>query len=324
LTLIDLNNESSKNAALNLDGLEKSYGKIKALYNLSLTVNPGQIIGLIGPDGAGKTTAMRIATGLLKPDTGSVRILNINPFQKPLRAKELIGYMPQRFSLYPDLSVGENLQFFSDLYLVSKRDRFERQERLMKFSRLSPFINRRAGNLSGGMKQKLALMCALIHTPKLLILDEPTTGVDPVSRQEFWIILNELAEQGIGLLVSTPYMDEASRCDEILMMHNGKIIGTGNPDDITSLFPHRLLEIRGENLTTAKELLEEKLPELLIQRFGDKLHIPYSEEGQYADIRSILPAALSINSIKPGIEDTFVALMGKQESILEKPEDSHQ
>jgi len=198
-----VNQTGKTKTALNLEGLEKSYGKIKALHHLSLSVEPGQIVGLIGPDGSGKTTSMRIATGLLTPNTGSVRIQDINPFKKPRQAKELIGYMPQRFSLYPDLTVGENLRFFSDLYLVSKRDRTERQDRLMKFSRLGPFTNRRASKLSGGMKQKLALMCALIHTPSLLILDEPTTGVDPVSRQEFWTILRELAGQGIGILVST-------------------------------------------------------------------------------------------------------------------------
>lgn len=307
----------STKAALLLDGLEKSYGKIKALYNLSLTVNPGQVIGLIGPDGAGKTTAMRIATSLLTPDKGSVRIRDIDPFKKPRQAKELIGYMPQRFSLYPDLTVGENLRFFADLYLVSNQDRAERQARLMKFSRLGQFVKRRAGMLSGGMKQKLALMCALIHTPLLLILDEPTTGVDPVSRQEFWTILKELSGQGIGILVSTPYMDEASLCDNILMMYNGRIIGAGKPDEITNLFPHKLLEIRSVELTKIKQTLEEKLFELSIQRFGDKLHIPYSDERQFDAIKSEISNKAQINRIKPGIEDTFVALMGKQEANSE-------
>ncbi|MBT7789216.1 MAG: ABC transporter ATP-binding protein [Calditrichaeota bacterium] len=297
--------------ALLLEALEKSYGKIKALHHLSLSVEPGQIVGLIGPDGSGKTTAMRIATGLLTPDNGSVRILDIDPFIRPRQAKELIGYMPQRFSLYPDLTVSENLRFFSDLYLVTKHDRIERQERLMKFSRLGPFTNRRASKLSGGMKQKLALMCALIHTPSLLILDEPTTGVDPVSRQEFWNILRELAEQGIGILVSTPYMDEASLCDNILMMYEGRIIGTGKPEDITTLFPDKLLEIRDIDITEIKRKLQMKYPTLSVQRFGDKLHIPYSDEEQFKTIKSAVPDRTQVNPIKPGIEDTFVALMSK-------------
>lgn len=302
---------------LQLENLEKSYGKIKALYNLSLSVEPGQIVGLIGPDGSGKTTAMRIATGLLTPDKGSVKIQDIDPFSKPRQAKELIGYMPQRFSLYPDLTVGENLRFFADLYLVSKHDRLERQKRLMKFSRLGPFTNRRASKLSGGMKQKLALMCALIHTPKLLILDEPTTGVDPVSRQEFWTILRELAGQGIGILVSTPYMDEASLCDNILMMYEGLIIGAGKPGEITTLFPDRLLEIRSNDLTEIKRTLQEKYPTLSVQRFGDKLHIPYSDNEQFEVIKSAVPDNTQINQIQPGIEDTFVALMSKQKVPFE-------
>lgn len=199
--------------------LHKRYGATEAVRGLSLSVPGGTICGLIGPDGAGKTTTMRILCGLLRPDGGEASILGHDCARETRAIKDHLGYMPQRFSLYPDLTVAENLRFFADLFAVPRAERAAREVELMEFSRLAPFVGRRAGRLSGGMKQKLALCCTLIHTPQVLILDEPTTGVDPVSRREFWRILRDLAGRGLALLVSTPYMDEAGMCDAVVLMH---------------------------------------------------------------------------------------------------------
>ena len=298
-------------APIQFEQLKKSYGETVAVDGLSLEVQAGEIFGMIGPDGAGKTTAMRVACGLLLPDAGRVLITGRDSAKDTMRVKEHLGYMPQRFSLYPDLTVSENLRFFADMFGVSPQERVLREKRLMQFSRLDPFRDRRAGKLSGGMKQKLALSCILIHTPDVLILDEPTTGVDPVSRQEFWYILKELAKEGKALLVSTPYMDEAQLCHRIALMHRGKIIATGTPDEVTKQFKRKLIEVSGSDLHRARKvLLEIEHEGVDVNRFGDRLHVIYDSPEQAKSLKNrVAGMNVSIEEIAPTIEDTFVSLM---------------
>jgi ABC-2 type transport system ATP-binding protein len=303
--------------AIRFENLRKRYGNTTAVEELSFEVNAGEIFGLIGPDGAGKTTAMRIACGLLLPDAGDVWVAGRSSVTEPAQIKQRLGYMPQRFSLYPDLTVAENLRFFADLYDVPDEVRREHEERLMQFSRLGPFRDRRAGKLSGGMKQKLALSCNLIHTPEVLILDEPTTGVDPVSRREFWEILKELAEQGTALLVSTPYMDEALLCRRVALMHQGRVIALGTPDEVTRRFVRRLIEIKGSGLNSARQALSSLEREgIQTNRFGDRLHVVFDTSVQEQTIRAQMTGlSVSVMAIPPTIEDTFVALMEQPTSI---------
>lgn len=297
---------------ISIEHLHKSYGKTVAVENLSLEVYPGEIFGLIGPDGAGKTTTMRIASALMSPDSGRVEVFGHDIVANPMRVKEHIGYMPQRFSLYPDLTVAENLRFFADLYEVPAAERNAREERLMQFSRLAPFRTRRAAQLSGGMKQKLALSCTLIHTPEVLILDEPTTGVDPLSRQEFWTILRDLSQSGQALLISTPYMDEALLCQRVALMHHGRILAMGLPKDIPQHFKRRLLEVTARDVPAVrKRLLSSGVQGIDVNRFGDRLHVAYDTDEQERKIRQcVMQDEGTIRSVPPTIEDTFVALMG--------------
>ncbi len=296
--------------------LHKSYGETAALKGIDLMARPGELVGMIGPDGAGKTTAMRIACGLLLPDKGTTEVFGYDSARETRKVKEHLGYMPQRFSLYPDLSVSENLRFFADLYRVSSSERRVREERLMQFSRLGDFRQRRAGRLSGGMKQKLALSCTLIHTPNVLILDEPTTGVDPVSRKEFWAILKELAEDGLALLISTPYMDEAELCDRVYLMHEGRVIASGKPEEVAALFPKKLLEVVGEKTAEARNALRE-VPGLDVHRFGDRLHVIYETKEQEQQVHDQLQhLEVQVTQAAPTIEDTFVALMQVEQEVV--------
>lgn len=299
--------------AIEVVSLEKRYGDTVAVAGLSFEVAPGQITGLIGPDGAGKTTTMRILCGLLYPDAGTTRVAGFDSARETRGVKEHVGYMPQRFSLYPDLTVAENMQFFADLFGVTGKERKRLEDRLMEFSRLGPFRARRAAQLSGGMKQKLALSCTLIHTPRVLILDEPTTGVDPVSRKEFWRILRDLAGEGLAILVSTPYMDEATICDRVILMHRGNDIAQGTPEEVTARFPRKLVEVRGPALRAARaRLLEATDLDIAVNRFGDSLHIVH-DAGVSPDTIAERLSDLDVTTrpIKPSIEDTFVELMGK-------------
>lgn len=293
-----------------VDGLKKSFPGTVAVDEISFSIREGELYGLIGPDGAGKTTTMRVLCGLLSFETGACTIFGFDVKKQTAQIKNVIGYMPQRFSLYPDLSVDENLRFFADLYKVPKIEREERLERLLKFSNLGPFQNRRSEQLSGGMKQKLALSCTLIHTPKLLILDEPTTGVDPVSRREFWQILHDLKNEGVSILVSTPYMDEAKQCDRIAMMHRGKILAIDSPENIAFLFSRQLLEIVCTDLIPTAKKLEKMEHIQSVQIFGDKIHVTTENvDAASAKIKREIPEIKSIQSIPPTIEDTFIELM---------------
>jgi len=295
---------------IKIDNLKKRYNSLVAIDAISLSVHQGELFGLIGPDGAGKTTTMRILCGLLSFDDGECKILDFDIKSQIKKIKKIIGYMPQRFSLYPDLTVSENLRFFADLFQVKSKEREERLKRLLQFSKLEPFQKRRADQLSGGMKQKLALSCTLIHTPKLLILDEPTTGVDPISRREFWEILHELKKQGVTILVSTPYMDEAKKCDRVAMMHRSKILVIDTPQNISNLFSHHLIEIISDELIITSKQLKQLPVVRSVQIFGDKIHVTTSELSQAIGlIRANCPDVKSIQTIEPSIEDTFIDLM---------------
>ena len=296
--------------AVNIKDLTKSYATSPAVSNVSLTINEGELFGLIGPDGAGKTTTIRTLCGLLSFDSGSCSLFGFDVVKQIKEIRKIIGYMPQRFSLYPDLTVAENLRFFADLFNISEKEREERLERLLQFSKLAPFQKRRANDLSGGMKQKLALSCTLIHTPKILILDEPTTGVDPVSRREFWDILKDLQKEGVTILVSTPYMDEAGLCDRVAFMHLGQIMATDKPDNFKNYFSHELLEIKSPNIYTTLHHLKENPLFLSTQLFGDRIHITVENaEDAQNELKKTSTDISSITRIDPGIEDVFIELM---------------
>lgn len=291
--------------------IHKRFGEIGALRGLSFAVEPGSMYGLIGPDGAGKSTFMRIAACLLTQDSGMVTIGGFDTRNQSGAVKRIIGYMPQRFSLYSDLSVMENLVFFAELFGIPAAERGRRIERLLGFSRLGPFVNRRSGNLSGGMKQKLALSCTLIHTPEVLLLDEPTTGVDPVSRREFWGILDDIRRQGTAIVVSTPYMDEASRCDRVGFILDGALIREGIPADFPKDYAHEILAVRAEEIVRRARGLA--FPECVesVRTFGDRLHLNVRDAESAAPvIRDFFArngiAPVVVERAAPSMEDVFV------------------
>jgi ABC-2 type transport system ATP-binding protein len=300
---------------ITINNLRKTYGDTVAVDGLSQNIDKGALFGLIGPDGAGKTTTLRILCGLLHADSGDCSVAGRDVIRKRQQVRSLLGYMPQRFSLYPDLTVAENLHFFADLFRVSKSERLQRTERLLEFSRLTPFLHRRAAQLSGGMKQKLALSCTLIHTPSVLLLDEPTTGVDPVSRREFWEILHELKSGGVTILVTTPYMDEAAKCDRIAFIHKGKILIEEAPERIPGLYPNIMVEVVADQPFAAANALTADGRFASVQLFGDRLHLGSSSAWRQCenDVKLVLSQhsieLLSIKAIQPTIEDVFVELL---------------
>jgi ABC-2 type transport system ATP-binding protein len=307
--------------AIESENLYKKFGVIKALENVSFTVPEGSLVGLIGADGAGKTTLLRVFVTLLKPDRGSAVVLGADTVKNMRAIRGSIGYMPQRFSLYQDLTVRENLLFFADVFGIAAAERSARMEKLLSFSRLGPFQGRRAAHLSGGMKQKLALSCALVHTPRLLILDEPTTGVDPVSRREFWDILFELKKQGITILVSTPYMDEAALCDSLVLLHKGEILRQGTPAGLLEFYPYRLFRITaGTGGLTVPQATPLPSGVALLYPAAGALHAAASDRAVHPEavldgIKKIAPEAVGISAVRPGIEDLlFFLLSGKEQA----------
>ncbi|MBO7292282.1 MAG: ABC transporter ATP-binding protein [Bacteroidaceae bacterium] len=296
-------------SAIEVHNLSKSYGKVQALDSISFSVERGELFGLIGPDGAGKTTLFRLLTTLLNPDSGSAEVDGCDTAKDYLAIRSRVGYMPGRFSLYPDLSVEENLQFFAALFGVTIEDSYDLIAPIYK--QIEPFRTRRAGKLSGGMKQKLALSCALIHRPNVLFLDEPTTGVDAVSRSELWDMLSELKERGITILVSTPYMDEASRCDRIALCNEGRILKIDTPEGIVRGFDKQLYGISAKNMfallekARTAEGVEDCYP------FGEKHHLVAREEFDEAKFVAQLGdiEGLQIIRTAPTIEDMFIKLM---------------
>lgn len=301
--------------ALRVDAIRKSFGETAALSGVSFSVEEGEMFGLIGPDGAGKTTLIRIITSLIDADGGEASVLGFSVKREPARVREIIGYMPQHFSLYQDLTVAENLRFFADLFGVPADERKRRTEELLAFSRLGDFVKRRAGALSGGMKQKLALSCALIHTPRALLLDEPTTGVDPVSRRDFWDMLARLRSQGVTILVSTPYMNEAALCQHMVFIHKGKILATGSVDEITALFRGTVFAVAGPSLPAISTGLKGAVTPEFVRILGDTVQVIALGERR-GEIEALLEAmrrngtvAGPIREVAPGVEDSFVALM---------------
>lgn len=302
--------------AINAQGLRRTFGELVAVDGLDLQVNEGEIFGLVGPDGAGKTTTMRMLTGILAPTAGSAAVAGHDVVRDSEALKNHIGYMSQRFGLYPDLTVIENIDFYADIYGVPSRERATRTERLLGFSNLTPFKHRQAGNLSGGMKQKLGLACALIHTPRVLFLDEPTNGVDPVSRRDFWRILYQLVRDGVTLFVSTAYLDEAERCNRLALLHQGKLVGLGTPNEVKKLMPGSLLEVRTSAPRRTAVLLRNHLQEATVGLFGDRVHIAARDAASAeAQTRQLVADAgfelLSLHPIEPSLEDVFVSVIAE-------------
>jgi ABC-type multidrug transport system ATPase subunit len=298
-----------------VENLSRNYSGEHALKAVSFTVKKGSIYGIIGADGAGKTTLMRILTTLIPADSGTVSIMGYHITKDIQSIRSSIGYMPQRFSLYQDLSVKENILFFADVFGISGTERKEEMKRLLSFSRLEKFKNRRAAHLSGGMKQKLALCCALIHKPQLLLLDEPTTGVDPVSRKEFSEILFDLNKQGITILVSTPYMDEADMCDELMIIHKGSVLRNGSPDSLKKSLPYRVYQVQNRQQTV-------HCPRVVLQRKGIRMVYPSAgtihvladpEQITAEEVRSFTYSSFSgfetVKEVSPSIEDLFFNLV---------------
>ena len=299
--------------------LTRRFKKVTAVSNLTLQIKRGEIFGLVGPDGAGKTTTIRLLTAILDPDAGWAKVAGFDTVRQPESIKRRIGYMAQRFNLYGDLSVSENLNFFADVFEMAGTERKERIERLLKFARLTEFRDRRAAHLSGGMQKKLALACTLIHTPDVIYLDEPTTGVDPVSRREFWDILTDLHLQGITLLVSTPYMDEAERCSRVGLMYQGELIVCDTPEQIKAMTQGELIALWPSDLRRAHELLCGLDGVLEVQTYGDQLRI-FAQDGTsiMAQVQSTLSAAdiqvIDMRRTKPRMEEAFISLIKQQMS----------
>ncbi len=296
--------------AIRTENLTKRFGDLVALDGISLTVAEGEVFGLVGPDGAGKTTTMRLLTANMDPFSGDAWVAGHHTVREGEAIKEDIGYMSQRFGLYPDLTVAENLDFYADMYSVPRRDRGARLERLLAFSNLTPFKRRYAGNLSGGMKQKLGLACALIHTPKVLFLDEPTNGVDPVSRRDFWRLLYQLLREKVTIFVSTAYLDEAERCNRIALLDRGRLLAQGTPDDVKQLMRGTILEIRCADPRKAASLLRHALASASVGLFGDRVHVATADHDE-SHIRDVLAAGSlgveSIRPVEPSLEDVFVS-----------------
>lgn len=296
--------------------VRKSYRDVQALKDLSFDVEQGELFGVIGPDGAGKTSLFRILTTLLKPDSGSVEVLGLDVVKEYRKIRPLLGYMPGRFSLYQDLTVRENIDFFASVFGTTLKENYDLVEPI--YSQLEKFESRLAGDLSGGMKQKLALSCSLIHKPKLLILDEPTTGVDAVSRQEFWDILHHLTAQDITIIASTPYMDEAEQCDRVALMDEGKILKIDTPARVVSSFQKPLLAVKASNRYELLKNLRAYEFAHSVQPFGDYIHYTdRREQPQPDELRKYLTetglSKVIIESVQPDIEDTFMALMQEED-----------
>ncbi len=298
--------------------LTKSFDSLTAVKDLNLEVKTGEIFGLVGPDASGKTTTLRMLCGILPPDGGEARVAGCDIRRETELLKEKVGYLPQRFGLYGDLTVLENIHFYADLYQVTKASRTERIERLLQFANLKPFGKRKAQDLSGGMKQKLGLICSLIHTPLILFLDEPTTGVDPLSRRDFWVILYDLLKEGVTILFTTSYLDEAERCNRIGMIYEGDLLIADTPSSIKAQMKGTILELRTENNQKSIRMLEgiELLRGLVLS--GDKIHVlvedpPKGEQVIREALKTKGMGILDLTRVRPSLEDAFVSMVSKKE-----------
>ncbi len=307
--------------AVRLEGLTRRFGENVAVDGLTLEVRPGELFGIVGPDGAGKTTTLRMLAGVLPPSEGSGIVHGVDVAQDPEGVKPFIAYMSQQFGLYTDLTVRENIDFYADLYRVPRKERPPRLERLVAFSSLGPFQDRLAGNLSGGMKQKLSLCCALIHHPRVLLLDEPTFGVDPISRRDLWLILHEMVEEGVTVLVSTSYLDEAERCDRVALLHDGQVLALDSPRKLLGLLPGQVVDVVAPDPRKARDLIRGQPGVLGTALFGNSLHV-ILEEGK--DPRATVTSALggsgipleSLDPLEPSLEDVFLHLVRKEEEVV--------
>ncbi|MEN8116076.1 MAG: ABC transporter ATP-binding protein [Bacteroidota bacterium] len=302
---------------ISIKNISKSYAEVEAIRNISLEIKHGELFGLIGPDGAGKTTLMRILMTLLLPDSGEAKMDGLDVVKDFKKIRHIVGYMPGRFSLYQDLSVEENLNFFATVFGTTVQENYDLIHDI--YYQIEPFKKRRAGKLSGGMKQKLALSCALIHKPKILMLDEPTTGVDAVSRKEFWEMLKNLQKKGITIMVSTPYMDEAVLCDRVGLIQNGQILDIDSPTRITVKFPRKIIQVRSENMFKLINDLRDFEKAEAVYAFGQFAHftgtddnVETSELDNY--LHSLGHKEILVEEIPPGIEDVFMNLMASSQS----------
>jgi ABC-2 type transport system ATP-binding protein len=294
--------------AITVDGVVKTFGATRALDGVTLTVRQGEMFGLIGPDGAGKTTLLRTICGLLSPDAGAIRVFGADPFRDRRAATSSIGYLSQRFSLYGDLSIDENVEFFARIHDVG--DFKARRERLLGLTGLTPFRARLADRLSGGMKQKLALSCTLVHEPPLIVLDEPTTGVDPVSRREFWKLLAEFLSEGLTIVLATPYLDEAERCARVALLDRGRVLALDRPAALQAAVRGATFEIVAAPPRRALELARADAGDRRVQLFGDRLHLVVEQPGAadrvVARLRSAGLDVAAVRQIVPTLEDVFI------------------
>jgi len=299
--------------AVQATGLRRSFGELVAVGGVDLAIPEREVFGIVGPDGAGKTTLLRLLVGVLAADQGSVQIVGHDLVKQRYETRFLLGYMSQAFSLYQDLTVLENIAFFASLRRVSRADRDARSKRLLAATGLAPFTKRRAGQLSGGMKQKLGLICTLVHEPKVLFLDEPTNGVDPVSRREFWDILGELRAH-VTVVVSTPSLDEAERCDRVALMTGGKLLRVDTPDKLRFAVTLPVWEVQASDAVRAFSALEAAMPPNAAQLFGDRVHVV--TDHPEAELHALLAGAgltAAIRQVEPSLEDAYVQLVGAEQ-----------
>jgi ABC-2 type transport system ATP-binding protein len=300
---------------ISVQALTKQFGATVAVHDLSFDVNQGEVFGLIGPDGAGKTTTLRVISTAMRPTSGRVTVGGIDVARNPGAVNQLIGYMPQRFALYPDLTVVENLNFFADIFGSPRAERAALLVRLLGFSRLTEFQTRLARNLSGGMQKKLALAATLMHTPRVLLLDEPTTGVDPVSRREFWDLLTEVHLQGVTIVISTPYLDEAERCARVGLMYRGELIACDDPRKLREEMNATVLEAQSEQALRARKLIEQCEGVLAVSTHGDLLRLLVDRAERAVTIQAAWQAngiaASDLRAVKPRLEDAFVLMLQK-------------
>ncbi len=302
--------------AISLRGLRRAFGDTIAVGGLSFDVGRGELFGLVGPDGAGKTTTLRMLAGVLRPTGGDALVRGVSVVHDPEGVKQHIAYMSQRFGLYADLTVRENIDFYADLYRVPAVERPPRLQRLYQFSNLSQFQHRLAGQLSGGMKQKLGLCCALIHQPEILLLDEPTFGVDPISRRDLWLIVHEMVAQGVTVLVTTAYMDEAERCDQVALLDRGRLIALDAPVALQRRLAGRMVSLRVSNPRRAVEVLQQTPAAHHAALFGDTIHLSMSERARdWPVIQAALAAAglevHEVSDLDPSLEDVFIQLVSE-------------
>jgi ABC-2 type transport system ATP-binding protein len=311
--------EPGNQLAICIRGLTRTFGTLTAVDDLSFDVAGGELFGVVGPDGAGKTTLLRMLAGVLRATSGEARVAGVSVTRDPERVKASIAYMAQRFGLYDDLTVRENLDFYADLYGVPRHERPQRLERLYAFSGLGPFKSRLAGQLSGGMKQKLSLSCALVHRPRILLLDEPTFGVDPISRRDLWLILHEMVSRGTTILVTTAYMDEAERCDRVALLHAGRLLALAPPRELQAGLEGAILEIRVSPARRAASILRDVPGVGRAAAYGDAVHVEVA--GGMTSRSRLLRAlresgldATEAEAVEPSLEDVFLSLMARAEA----------